>query len=170
MHRKHTHKTTLLLAAGLIAALATGCGKVYEPEETARDFTILAGSQIQVTPTEGLGPDVAPGTRFAGVLAEPIELEGELIAPKGAPVVGEIVEMPIASDDPEAEHPLAVELNSMTVHGGQSYAISTVPVLQPETVENGGKPVKEWETMTFTIDEDVEMTLQLDELEALNKS
>ena len=160
MERKRTHQTTLLLTLGLIAALAAGCGKVYEAEQPPRDFTIAAGSQLQVTPTEGLGSDVEPGTRFAGTLAEPIALEGELIAPKGSPVVGQVVEMPGAEADSEGQTQLAVELTSLTVHGGQSFPISTVPLLQPESPESA--PVQEWEVMTFTLNEDAELSLSID--------
>lgn len=131
----------LLAAYGALALAA--CGKTFVEEEVPNTFELSSGTEIQVRLVDPLPPSSTPaGQTFAATLAEPLyyvrerlDPEGEtfteetLIAPIGAPVFGETVEMPEAGDA------MGLRLNSITVHGGMSFPVETGIVPLPASAD-----------------------------------
>jgi hypothetical protein len=125
--------TSLLLASTLIA---TGCNGVgAQPPAAAvadnsdaqnpqklpfaenKPLVIPASTAIYVRLQQGLSSATAqPGERFAAVLDEPLAIDNQTIAPKGAPVEGKVV---AARDSGHLHNSgyLRITLSSITLNG-----------------------------------------------------
>lgn len=161
---------TLITAAGIAAFALVGCGKTYEEEAAVpRVFTLERGTQLTVTPAEGVVPQkMNEGELFAGVLARPLEHDGFLIAPSGAPVAGTIVSQEIEHEG-ETRTVRGVSLESVTLHGGEDFAISTAPLFQEIVVldDPDAQPeISSDRDLIFVLDEPAEVSLVIDREEA----
>lgn len=111
------------------AAPAAGAGAAKPaapaPPPPPKEYTLPAGSRIAVRTTSALTTkDHQAGHRFQATLTEPLEVDGYVIAPRGAAVTGEVAE-----SDPggrvKGVASIAVRLVSMETAGGETVAIST---------------------------------------------
>lgn len=87
-------------------------------------MTLAAGTVLQVRTTSAISTKTAePGDVFEASLAAPVEVDGRVVLPKGAPVRGRVVE-----SDPggrvKGVASLAVALTSITA-GGEAIRVST---------------------------------------------
>lgn len=81
------------------------------------DMTVPKGTAISATVEQTLTSDKShTGDAFAGILYEPIKVDGKTVLPKGAHIKGRIVEV--------RKHELKVTLASVVVHG-KSYDLAT---------------------------------------------
>ncbi len=151
--------TAIAAALTLIA-----CGKTYEAEELPRVFTLERGTQLAVNSIDPIAPQrMSEGEAFAGVLAEPLELEGVLIAPRGAPVAGSVVLQQIEQEGESATiH--GIELRSLTLHGGEDFEISTAPLFQEAVVNDAqaDAQIGDGRKLIFVLDEDAEVSMVID--------
>lgn len=165
MRTRELHRTALWLAALALTFLA--CGKVYDHAETPRTFTLPAGTELFVTPTEGLDlpGDAATEWTFAGVLASPLEIDGELVAPKGAPVAGTATRRAAPSDADAGENSepadVGIALQSVTVASGEAVAVSTAPVYPVLPQRESVSDIRDEDVLTFVLNDDVELSLAI---------
>jgi hypothetical protein len=111
----------------VFALLAVSCGS-YNEGEVAQGVSLEAGTELRVTPVTALSPATeVRGDRFTATLAEPLQSGGEVIAQRGATVVGEVVDVQ-AGDTPEEESSLSLRLKEITTDNGHNLAIETDPV------------------------------------------
>lgn len=81
------------------------------------DMTVPKGTAISATVEQTLTSDKShTGDAFAGILYEPIKVDGKTVLPKGAHIKGRVVEV--------RKHELKVTLASVVVHG-KSYDLAT---------------------------------------------
>lgn len=147
----------------IVAAMALGaCGKVYTPETEARTFKLPAGTQIHVSPTQPVPMDeVRAGDLFTGVLADPVIMEGVVIAPRGVPAAGEFVVEP-ASGAPGVQ-PVGVMLTTLTVHGGEEAMLDTTPIFpQQGALSDGVAELSEDAELMFVLREPAEVSWSMD--------
>ena len=146
----------ILLATCCALGLAA-CGKTFVQEELPNTFELSSGTKINVRLVDPLPAAGVPvGQNFAATLAEPLYYvrtrldqtgqtftEETLIAPIGAPVFGETVDLPDGGDTSG----VGLRLDSITVHGGMSFPVKTTVVAIPtdeegaateQTAESGG--------------------------------
>lgn len=163
MLKTNIYRTAVALAV-LLTAVA--CGRVYDRAEAPREFTLPAGTTLAVTPTEGFDlPEQGDEWRFAGVLAEPLEMEGELVAPKGAAVAGTATRK-MQPADPDSGEPadvaeVGITLESITVYGGDAVAVSTAPVYPTLPSREALSDVQDEDVLTFVLNRDVELSLAI---------
>jgi hypothetical protein len=108
------------------AAPAAGAGAAKPaPPPPPKEYTVPAGSRIAVRTTSALTTkDHQAGHRFQATLTEPLEVDGYVIAPRGAAVTGEVSESD-AGGRVKGVASIAVRLVSMETAGGETVAIST---------------------------------------------
>lgn len=155
--------TAPALSAAVLALLALGCGRTEIEQEPPMVMTLEPGHQLHVTPTETFSPEnKEPGHEFAGTLAEPLEYEGEVLAPVGSPVFGQVVSVELPE---KLERILGVKLNRLTLVTGDFVEISTAPVLQASRVERREEApdIERSDVLTFTLDEPAEVTLVIEQ-------
>lgn len=109
---------------GAAPAAGAGAAKPAAPPPP-KEYTLPAGSRIAVRTTSALTTKShQAGHRFQATLTEPLEVDGYVIAPRGATVTGEVAE-----SDPggrvKGVASIAVRLVSMETAGGETVAIST---------------------------------------------
>lgn len=155
-----------LLAAAFAGILLVACGKYYVDESPGESVTLDAGTELTVSPTSDLSPlDENAGEEFAAVLAAPIVSEGRVVAPKGAPVRGEVV---LTASPDEASGRIAFRLRELTVHGGNEISIDTDTVYKFSPVPDPGDPtrapvVTEADTLLFKLANPVTFSFTPDE-------
>ena len=115
-----------------IAVLAAACN-------TAEASTVIpAETSLAVEIGQRLSSDAhAPGSTFAGTLAEPLSADGQVILPVGTAVIGEVTS---ASEDPPT---IGVRLISIDINGAP-FEVHTEPVVmnamkRSEMVDKGRK-------------------------------
>ena len=93
-----------------------------EPKFSPRQVTLPAGMTVQIRLNESLSSDRgAPGDTFDASLAEPLIIDGLVIAERGARAGGRIIA--------EQKAGVALELTNLVTADGQKIAISTDPGL-----------------------------------------
>jgi hypothetical protein len=109
------------------------------PRPAPRQVTLRTGITIPVRLTESLSSDRSvPGDTFSALLAEPLVVDGLVIAERGARVTGRIVDARKAGWFGTSS--VELELASIVSSDGQKVAISTDPwtrrgdALPPETI------------------------------------
>ena len=81
-----TDKTTEVKAAPEVA-------KVETPVKPAKAITLPSGTAVKIRTDSTISTKRAQtGEAFTGVLAEPLKVDGEVVAPKGAAVTGLVAE------------------------------------------------------------------------------
>lgn len=103
-------------------------GADAEPAAQPREFSLAAGAPVKVRTISSISTKAARvGDKFEATLAQPLEVDGYVIAAKGAAVRGEVTEC-----DPGGRvkglASLAVALTSIEGSHGQTLAIRTQPV------------------------------------------
>jgi hypothetical protein len=91
---------------------------------TSKTVTLAAGTSLTITVDQTLSSDRSqPGEEFEASLAEPVDVQGKPVIPKGARVRGRVTE---ASSSGRLQNPgvLRVALDSIELDG-KSYEIST---------------------------------------------
>jgi hypothetical protein len=92
-----------------------------------KTYTLPVGSTIRVRTTSTLSTkSVEQGAAFAGSLAEPIEVDGTVIAARGANVTGRVV----TSDDGgriKGKAFIEIALTSLQLVNGETVAVETAP-------------------------------------------
>lgn len=137
-------KSTAPQAAGAAAAAGAATGAAVAeksappppPPPPPRPTAIPAGMVIAIRTTTPISTKTAKaGDTFEGSLENPIVVETVVIAPKGAPVIGKVVE----SDSPgkfKGEGKLSLKLAAIKTPGG-NVEVATAPITQ--TVKGKGK-------------------------------
>jgi hypothetical protein len=102
-----------------------GAAKPAAPPPPPREYTLAAGTQVAVRTTSALSTkDHQAGHRFQATLTQPLEVDGHVIAGRGATVTGEVVE-----SDPggrvKGVASMSVRLLSVQGADGETIAIST---------------------------------------------
>jgi hypothetical protein len=92
-----------------------------------KTYTLPSGSTIRVQTTSTLSTKTAEqGAPFSGSLAEPIEVDGKVIAARGANVTGRVV-----TTDPggrvKGKAYMEIAVNSIELVNGETVAIETAP-------------------------------------------
>ena len=108
MTRRNCYKT-LLLSVLVLAGLATGCGVGAQPPTTVaasdtpasqqhppftetKPLVVPANTAIYVRLQQSISSATAQsGQNFSAVLDEPLLVDGQTLAPKGASVTGKVV-------------------------------------------------------------------------------
>lgn len=86
----------------------------------SRSATLRPGSDLAVRLLQTLSPDrVQPGDVFQGVIAEPVVADGFVIAERGAPVTGRVVQVQNGS--------ITLRLLNIETADGQRLEVSTEP-------------------------------------------
>lgn len=103
-----------------------------EPKFSPRQVTIPAGMTVQIRLNESLSSDrSAPGDSFDASLAEPLIIDGLVIAERGARAGGRIVDVQKADSQKAGRiggtSSVALELTNLVTADGQKIAISTDP-------------------------------------------
>jgi hypothetical protein len=97
--------------------------RMPEPEPApppARTATLRPGSDVAVRLLQTLSADrVQPGDMFQGVIAEPVVADGFVIAERGAPVTGRVVQVQNGA--------ITLRLLNMETADGQRVEVSTEP-------------------------------------------
>ncbi len=94
-------------------------------------ITIPSGTDLTVRTVGALSSETSqPGETFEATLAEPIEIDGKVVAPKGADVTGKVVDAKKKGKF-KGEARLHLALTSLTV-GGKNYPIETTMVARTE--------------------------------------
>jgi hypothetical protein len=97
------------------------------PPAPRRQATLRIGISIPIRLDEPLSSDFSPtGSTFQGSLIEPLVADGFVIAERGAPVAGRIVESQKAGRSAGMSR-LKLELTNLTTSDGQHVAIATDP-------------------------------------------
>ena len=92
-------------------------------------MVIPAGTTISIRTTNALGSETSQtGDTFAASLLEPIEIHGKVVAPKGADVMGKVVDAK-KKGKIKGEARLQVTLTSLNIKG-QRYPIQTTMTSQ----------------------------------------
>jgi hypothetical protein len=132
----------------VFAGLAAGCGVGAQPPTVAADtpatpqqqlpfvegkaLVVPANTAIYVRLQQSISSATAqPGQNFSAELDEPLVVEGQMLAPKGAPVTGKVV----AARDSGRLHNagyLRITLSSITLNG------KTVPLQTNSVFVSGG--------------------------------
>ena len=98
-----------------------------EPKISPRQVTIPAGMTVQIRLNESLSSDRGtPGETFDASLAEPLIIDGLVIAERGAHAGGRIVDIQKAGGIGGTSS-VALELTNLVTADGQKIAISTDP-------------------------------------------
>lgn len=112
-----------------LAIALTACSPTHVPSEPPKpegvEVALQAGTPIVVSTAEDVSTvTLEKGQTFAVTLAQPLEEDGETVAPRGAPLSGKVVAMdPAVPSQEEAE--LGLQLTKLTVAGGETYNIQT---------------------------------------------
>lgn len=125
-----------------VAAAPHADAPAVEPTQTVRTFdppaampsnpaplqvTLRQGAQISVRMDQALSSDhLAPGDTFQASLAEPLVVDGYIVAERGARVAGRVVEARIAGRL-SGNSTLGLSLATVQTADGQKIAISTEP-------------------------------------------
>jgi hypothetical protein len=132
----------------VFAGLAAGCGVGAQPPTVAADtpatpqqqlpfvegkaLVVPANTAIYVRLQQSISSATAqPGQNFSAELDEPLVVEGQMLAPKGAPITGKVV----AARDSGRLHNagyLRITLSSITLNG------KTVPLQTNSVFVSGG--------------------------------
>jgi len=104
-----------------LAIALTACSPTHVPSEPPKpegvEVALQAGTPIVVSAAEDVSTvTLEKGQTFAVTLAQPLEEDGETVAPRGAPLSGKVVAI-------DAE--LGLQLTKLTVAGGETYNIQT---------------------------------------------
>jgi hypothetical protein len=141
-------RNLFLLILLVFAGLAAGCGVGAQPPTVAADtpatpqqqlpfvegkaLVVPANTAIYVRLQQSISSATAqPGQNFSAELDEPLVVEGQMLAPKGAPVTGKVV----AARDSGRLHNagyLRITLSSITLNG------KTVPLQTNSVFVSGG--------------------------------
>lgn len=106
-------------------AAGAGAAKPAAPPPPPREFTLPAGTPVAVRTTSTLSTKDHPaGHRFQATLTQPLEVDGYVIAQRGATVTGEVVESD-AGGRVKGVASIAVRLVSVQGADGEPIAIST---------------------------------------------
>ncbi|MEN8374310.1 MAG: hypothetical protein ABFS34_02550 [Gemmatimonadota bacterium] len=123
---------TEVVGTAAIAAFLAACS-------TAEASTVIpAETSLAIEIGQRLSSDAhAPGSAFAGVLAEPLSADGQVILPVGTAVRGEVTS---ASEDPPT---IGIRLTSIDINGAP-FEVHTEPVVvnamkRSEMVDKGKK-------------------------------
>ncbi len=109
---------------------------VKTPPPPPKPVVIPAGTALTVRTTTPLGSDKSQtGDSFHATLAEPIELDGKVVVPEGADVIGTVVDAK-KKGKIKGEARLELTLNSMAVKGVK-YPIQTT--MTNQTAKGKGK-------------------------------
>lgn len=158
-------KSSLGIAGAVVALLAASCGNTYDSQSESAHVTLEAGTTLQVAPLATLSPvtDQA-GDEFTATLAAPLMQDGQIIAPQGTTVIGEVVDAQTADSEEGAF--LSLELTEIVMSGGEKVEIETEPLRytpagqEPGSVETP-PVVPEESTVTFRLAEAVEVPLPI---------
>jgi hypothetical protein len=141
-------RNLFLLILLVFAGLAAGCGVGAQPPTVAADtpatpqqqlpfvegkaLVVPANTAIYVRLQQSISSATAqPGQNFSAELDEPLVVEGQMLAPKGAPITGKVV----AARDSGRLHNagyLRITLSSITLNG------KTVPLQTNSVFVSGG--------------------------------
>jgi hypothetical protein len=148
MTRRNCYKT-LLLCVLVLAGLATGCGVGAQPPTTvaasdtpasqqhppfteSKPLVVPANTAIYVRLQQSISSATAQsGQNFSAVLDEPLLVEGQTLAPKGAAVTGRVVAARESGHLHNAGY-LRITLSSITLNG------KTVPLQTNSMFVSGG--------------------------------
>ena len=160
-------RSSLGIAAVVAALMAASCGTTYDSEAEAAHVTLEAGTELQVAPLATLSPVTEQaGDEFTATLASPLMKDGQVIAPQGTTVIGEVVDAEAAGPG-EAGSFLSLELKEIVVSGGEVVAIETEPVryapAEQDQAGNAAPPavVPEETMLTFRLSESVDVPLAI---------
>jgi hypothetical protein len=107
-----------------------------------KTYTLPSGSNIRVQTTSTLSTKtVQQGATFAGSLADPITVDGTVIAERGANVVGRVVQV----DDGgrvKGKAFMEVALTSIQLVNGESVSVQTAPFSQEAKSATGKDAAK----------------------------
>ncbi len=164
-------RSSLAITAIALALFVSACGKSYDTE-TREDLSVMidAGTALEVMPLTDLSPVTEEtGDEFTATLATELMKDGQVIAPKGTTVVGEVIDAHLAGPGEEGSF-LALELREFLVSGGEPVAIQTdtvryAPAEKGEEIEGIPAPavVPEDTVVTFHLSEPVEVRVAIDE-------
>lgn len=121
-----------------------GAGAAKPSAVTAppREYTLAAGTQVAVRTTSTLSTaNHQAGHRFQATLTQPLEVDGYVVAARGAEVTGEVVEAG-AGGRVKGAASIAVRLISIQDAGGEPIAISTESFAQNAPASRGKDAAK----------------------------
>ena len=159
-------RTFLGIAAAVVALTAASCGKTYDSQGDAAHATLEAGTEVAVEPLATLSPVTEKaGDEFTATLASPLIADGQIVAPQGSTVVGEVVDAKTAGSEGE-ESFLSLELKEIVMSGGETVEIETEPLrytpAQEHTASAETPPVVPQDTtVRFRLAEAVEVPLPI---------
>ena len=142
------NRNILLLTLLVLAVLAAGCGVGAQPPTVATDtpatpqqqlpfvegktLVVPANTAIYVRLQQSISSSTAQsGQNFSAELDEPLVVEGQTLAPKGAPVTGKVVAARESGHMHNAGY-LRITLSSITLNG------KTVPLQTNSVFVSGG--------------------------------
>jgi hypothetical protein len=142
------NRNILLLTLLVLAVLAAGCGVGAQPPTVATDtpttpqqqlpfvegkpLVVPANTAIYVRLQQSISSATAQsGQNFSAELDEPLVVEGQTLAPKGAPVTGKVVAARESGHMHNAGY-LRITLSSITLNG------KTVPLQTNSVFVSGG--------------------------------
>jgi hypothetical protein len=168
-----TAQNWLRITPVIVALLGAACGANMETGTENASLTLDAGTELRVAPLESLSPVTEePGDEFTATLAAPLMKGEEVVAPQGATVVGEVVDVETAGPGEEASF-LSLELKELLVVGGQSISIETEPVRYAAPVgyqtpeqgqdESAAPVVPEETVLTFRLARPVDVPVAADQ-------
>jgi hypothetical protein len=106
----------------LLAACGSGSADADSTPEPK--LTVPSGTALRIVLKDGVGTDASsPGSEFSATLADPVVIDGKTVLPKGAPVLGRVVDVRKAGRV-KGRASMSLVLTSV-VHDGKSVPLET---------------------------------------------